>query len=57
MSAGAWTFLLFPATLSVVFAGIVIHYYRAKRRDRAERPKYRMLEDDREPQERQPGRR
>lgn len=49
MSAQAIVYLLFTLALSAVFAGIVIHTYARKRRDRVEAPKYRMLLDDPEP--------
>ncbi|MGE5190103.1 MAG: cbb3-type cytochrome c oxidase subunit 3 [Gemmatimonadota bacterium] len=46
MTAGTVAYLLFTAALVAVFAGIVRHYYSAKRRDAVEAPKYRMLRDD-----------
>lgn len=49
MSTQAVVYLLFTLALSAVFAGIVIHTYARKRRDRVEVPKYRMLRDDPEP--------
>lgn len=49
MTTGALTYLLFTAALAAVFAGIVLHYYSRKRRDRVEAPKYRMLDEDGKP--------
>lgn len=46
MSIRAAAYLLFTLSLSAVFAGIVVYYFRGKRRDRVEAPKYRMLRDD-----------
>ncbi len=46
MSAGALAYLLFTVALVAAFAGIVRHYYSAKRRDAVEAPKHRMLRDD-----------
>ncbi len=50
MTAGAWLYLVFSAALAIVFAGIVAHYFDAGRGARAERPRFRMLEDDADPQ-------
>lgn len=46
MTSRAVAYLLFTLALSAVFAGIVVYYFRGKRRDRVEAPKYRMLRDD-----------
>ncbi len=46
MMAGALAYLLFTVALGATFAGIVRHYYSAKRRDAVEAPKHRMLRDD-----------
>jgi len=46
MSGAAWGYLLFTVTLGVLFAGIIVHYFRKDRRDKVESPKHRMLEDD-----------
>lgn len=46
MSPRAAAYLLFTLALAAVFAGIVVYYFRGKRRDRIEAPKYRMLRDD-----------
>ncbi len=39
-------YLVFGGTLCALLAGIVVLTYRRDRRERAESPKYRMLEDD-----------
>ncbi len=46
MTLKAWTYLIFIVTLTVLFAGIIIYYYWPSRKDRVERPKDKMLEDD-----------
>jgi hypothetical protein len=46
MIAGGWAYLLFTGALCAVLAGIIVHYFHRRRRDRVEAPKYRMLEDD-----------
>ena len=46
MSAAGWAYIIFTAALAATLAGIIVHYGRAKRRDRVESPKYRMLQDD-----------
>jgi len=46
VTAGALAYLLFTVALGAAFAGIVRHYYSAKRRDAVEAPKHRMLRDD-----------
>lgn len=49
MTGSGWAYLLFTVALCAVFAGIVAYYFRRKRRERVEAPKFRMLEDDSEP--------
>jgi cbb3-type cytochrome oxidase subunit 3 len=44
--SASWALLLFGGSLVAVFAGIVVHYFGAGRRDEVEAPKYRMLEGD-----------
>jgi hypothetical protein len=39
-------YLVFGSTLTAALAGIWIFYYRRKRKDRVEGPKYEMLKDD-----------
>lgn len=48
MSAGGWPYLLFTAALAATLVGIIVHYFRPKRRDRVESPKHRMLDDERD---------
>ncbi len=36
----------FTIVLVCVFIGIVIYFYRPKRKAKVEQPKYRMLDDD-----------
>jgi cbb3-type cytochrome oxidase subunit 3 len=38
--------LVFGATLCLCLAGLAAYAYARRRKDRAEAPKYRMLEDD-----------
>jgi len=54
MSPRALVYLLFTLSLSAAFAGIAIYYFRGKRRDRVEAPKYRMLQDDPGPDDEPP---
>ena len=42
----AWLYLGFTALLSVVLAAIMVYFFRNKRKDRVESPKYRMMDDD-----------
>ena len=53
MNGSGWAYLLFTGALGAALVGIVVHYFGRGRRERVESPKYRMLEDDSEPQ--QPG--
>jgi len=46
MGLKAWLFFGFTTVLTVVLAGIMIYYFRRKRKDRVESPKYRMMDDD-----------
>jgi cbb3-type cytochrome oxidase subunit 3 len=39
-------YFIFGSTLTVALAAIAIYYFRRHRKERVERPKYRMLEDD-----------
>ena len=48
MGFKAWLYFGFTALLSIVLIGIMVYYFRNKRKDRVESPKYRMLEDDEE---------
>lgn len=46
MDLSQWIYFGFTALLAAALAGIMIYYFRRRRRDRVERPKYRMLDDD-----------
>ncbi len=46
MTVQQWVYFGFTALLVAVLAGTMIYYFRRKRKDRVEQPKYRMLEDD-----------
>jgi cbb3-type cytochrome oxidase subunit 3 len=46
MGLSAWAYLGFTIGLFLAFAWIVIFYYAPKRKNRVERPKYTILEDD-----------
>jgi len=46
MGLSAWAYLGFTIGLCLAFAGIVVFYYAPKRKNRVERPKYTILEDD-----------
>jgi len=46
MTLRAVTYLFFTLLLAGIFAGIIAYYYRRKRYDHVEAPKYRMLADD-----------
>jgi hypothetical protein len=39
-------YLVFGATLCAALAALALHYFRRGAKERVERPKYRMLEDD-----------
>ncbi len=44
--SGSVLFLAVTVSFVVALAGIAVRLYRRDRRDEAESPKYRMLEDD-----------
>jgi cbb3-type cytochrome oxidase subunit 3 len=46
MGLKAWLYFGFTALLVVVLAGIMVYYFRSKRKERVESPKYRMMEED-----------
>jgi len=46
MAFKAWLYFGFTALLALVLAGVMFYFFRSKRKDRVESPKYRMLEDD-----------
>jgi cbb3-type cytochrome oxidase subunit 3 len=39
-------YFVFGATLCAALAGIIAYYYSRTRKDRVERAKYKMLDDD-----------
>jgi len=46
MTAQAAAYLVIGLVLVAALAGIAVHTYARKRRDRVEQPKYKMLDDD-----------
>ena len=46
MELKAWLYFGFTALLTLVFVCVIVYYYRGKRKQRVERPKYRMLDED-----------
>jgi cbb3-type cytochrome oxidase subunit 3 len=46
MGLKAWIYFGFTALLTGVLIGIMIYFFRRKRKDRVESPKYRMMEDE-----------
>lgn len=46
MSWNGWLYMGFTLLLSCILAGIAYYHFQAKRKDRVEAPKYRMLEED-----------
>jgi cbb3-type cytochrome oxidase subunit 3 len=48
MGFKAWLYFGFTALLTIVLIGIMVYFFRSKRKDTVESPKYRMLEDDEE---------
>jgi cbb3-type cytochrome oxidase subunit 3 len=46
MGPKAWLYFGFTALLAFVLAGIMIYFFRSKRKERVESPKYRMMEED-----------
>jgi cbb3-type cytochrome oxidase subunit 3 len=46
MGFKAWLYFGFTALLTVVLIGIMIYFFRNKRKDKVESPKYRMLDDE-----------
>lgn len=45
-SFAGWAYFAFTILLFLVFVGIVIYYFAPKRKDKVEKPKYRMFDDD-----------
>jgi cbb3-type cytochrome oxidase subunit 3 len=46
MECKAWLYFGFTAFLVLVLTGIIVYFYRNKRKDRVESPKYRMMDDE-----------
>lgn len=46
MEFKAWLYFGFTTLLTFVLIGIMIYFFRSKRKDRVESPKYRMMEDE-----------
>ncbi|MEK6743692.1 MAG: cbb3-type cytochrome c oxidase subunit 3 [Nitrospirota bacterium] len=46
MTFKAWLYFGFTAILALVLAAVMVYFFRSKRKDRVESPKYRMLDDD-----------
>jgi cbb3-type cytochrome oxidase subunit 3 len=46
MAWKAWLYFGFTILLSVVLIGIMVYYFREKRKEKVEEPKYRMLDED-----------
>ena len=46
MGFKAWLYFGFTTLLAAVLAGIMVYFFRKKRKDRVESPKYRMLDDE-----------
>lgn len=46
MGIKAWLYFGFTALLAVMLAGIMVYYFRGRRKEHVEEPKYRMLDDD-----------
>jgi hypothetical protein len=46
MTAQAAAYLVTGLVLVAALAGVAVHTYARKRRDRVEQPKYKMLDDD-----------
>lgn len=46
MGLKAWLYFGFTSILAAAFASVIVYYFRARRKDRVEEPKYRMLDDD-----------
>jgi cbb3-type cytochrome oxidase subunit 3 len=46
MGVKAWLYFGFTTLLTIVLIGIMIYFFRGKRKERVESPKYRMLDDE-----------
>jgi len=41
-----WIYFGFTVALFLVFIGIIIHYYNPKNKEKVEKPKYRIFDED-----------
>jgi len=41
-----WLYFGFTALLALILAGIMVYYFRSRRKEKVESPKYRMMEED-----------
>lgn len=46
MHIKAWLYFGFTTALVAVLAGIMVYFFRGKRKDKVEAPKYKMMEED-----------
>ena len=46
MGIKAWIYFGFTTLLSIILIGIMVYFFRNKRKDRVESPKYRMMDDE-----------
>ncbi len=46
MALKQWLYFGFTALLAVVLAGITVYYFRSRRKEKVESPKYRMMDED-----------
>jgi cbb3-type cytochrome oxidase subunit 3 len=46
MSFSGWAYVLFTMLLAIISGGIMVYYYNPKRKEKIEKPKHKMLEDD-----------
>jgi len=46
MTFSGLAYVLFTIFLAIISGGIMAYYYNPKRKQKVEKPKYRMLEDD-----------
>jgi hypothetical protein len=46
MALKQWLYFGFTALLVAVLAVIMVYYFRSRRKEKVESPKYRMMDDD-----------
>ena len=46
MALKQWLYFGFTALLAVVLAGIMVYYFRSRRKEKVESPKHRMMDED-----------